>query len=98
MVHRLVQVFAHVCADCSPSMRTPTAVFRAVNKRIRELNRRSKASRAAPGYVLDSLCAPGPVASLCPVPAPISPSCHCLDWSMTRNYVLIMLTISLDFA
>ena len=56
MVHRLVQVFPHVCADCTPLLRSPTAVYQVVNKRIRELNRSSKTSRAAAGYVFSSLC------------------------------------------
>jgi len=54
LVRRLVQVFPHVCADCNPLLHTPSAVYRVVNTRIRELNRRSKASRAAPGYVHES--------------------------------------------
>jgi len=49
LVHRLVQVFLYVCADCTPLLRTTTAVYRAVNKLIRELNRRSTRVEGSPG-------------------------------------------------
>jgi len=52
MCHRLVILYPKVCAEFYPQFRDESASFRAGNKRIDLLGRRSLASFVPPGYVL----------------------------------------------
>jgi len=51
LVHRLMAVFPHMKEGSLPPLKSRKATASAANDRAKELHRRSRASRAPPGYV-----------------------------------------------